>query len=178
MLYFQRMSVSRSEYQQINRDLISFFKRFAPASANPEDLAADTWLAAVRWFEGRCPLREFVFHVAKRRAGEVWRRRRRKPPVDSLTDEEEGEHTYEEDAVAEGPGPETCLTLAAGKEAVAHALEAVNDAYRDAVRLWLEGCDNFQIAAALGIHYNTARSRLSRGRSQLDAVLKELVAVE
>jgi RNA polymerase sigma factor (sigma-70 family) len=174
MLYFREEGVEKSEYLEINRDLISFFRHVAPSSADPADLAASTWLGVVRYFEGRCPLREFVFLVAKRQAGEARRRHRRKPPAAPLASGEDVGVNYGRLAVAEGPGPETCLTLAAGHEAVERALEVVGDAYRDAVRLWLEGCDNFQIAAELDIHYNTARSRLSRGRGQLDAALKEV----
>jgi RNA polymerase sigma factor (sigma-70 family) len=172
MLYFRKEGVGKSEYLEINRDLISFFRHFAPSS-DPTDLAANTWFAAVRYFEGRCSLREFVFLVAKRQAGEAWRRHRRKPPAEPLESEEDIGVDDGGLAVAERPGPETCLTLAAGHEAVERALEVVGDAYREAVRLWLEGCDNFQIAAELDIHYNTARSRLSRGRAQFLVALKE-----
>jgi RNA polymerase sigma factor (sigma-70 family) len=172
MLYFREKGVSKSEFMEINRDLVSFFRRFAPPSAEPTDLAANTWLAAVRYFEGRCPLREFVFRVAKRQAGEMWRRDRRRPPAAPLAKDEDGEIDPGYLGIAKGPGPETCLTLAAGREAVARALEAVGDAYREAVRLWLDGRDNFQIAAALDIPYNTARSRLSRGRAQILAALQ------
>lgn len=174
MSYFREVELSKDDYLVINQDLASFFRRFASPSASPTDLVADTWLVAVRTFEGKCSLREFLFLVAKRQAADTWRRRRRRPPVTSL-DAEAGNTRH---LAAEGPGPETCLTLAAGKQAMAGGLEMVGEAYRDVVRLWLAGCDNFQIAAELGISYNTARSRLSRGQAQLTAALKAVLEVE
>jgi len=55
------------------------------------------------------------------------------------------------------------------------ALEKIAEPYREALRLSLEGRSNLQIAAELGIPYNTVRSRLSRGRARvIDALRDEL----
>jgi len=157
-------SVDTGEWSQVNRALNRYFRRKLPEHDH-EDLTGDVWLAAARKYRGKGSLHCFVFAVARLLTYTVLHRRKRPTLVESRTDE----------AVAPGPGPESILTLLAEHEALTRALEKIAEPYRDALRLSLDGRSNLQIAAELGIRYNTVRSRLSRGRARvIDALRDEL----
>ena len=47
------------------------------------------------------------------------------------------------------------------------AIASLHDHYRVVVDLHLRGANNFEIAKALDLEYNTVRSRLSRGLSSV-----------
>jgi DNA-directed RNA polymerase specialized sigma24 family protein len=53
------------------------------------------------------------------------------------------------------------------RASIDEAVPLVSPIYRAALRMWLEGRDAMQIAERLGVPYNTARSRIVRGRRQL-----------
>ncbi|PRP96055.1 sigma-70 family RNA polymerase sigma factor [Enhygromyxa salina] len=160
----RQLCVGPAEFAALNRQLVAFFRRRGPVTCDPSDLAADTWIAVVRWYRGECSLRHFAFVVARGMVSAAWRKRR--IITTSASDEELGDS-----ATAEGPSLDSLLMLAAQHEAMERALEDVTDPYRDALVLWLEGLDNYQIAAELDIAYNTVRSRMSRGKAQLLAAI-------
>ena len=164
MSYSMNLKVSASEFETLNRQLMSYFRRRVP-QRSAQDLAADTWLSITRWYQGKCSLRTYAFIVASKQV--IHARHGRELLTTPLTSTDE--------PAAEGPGPYSVLRLLVNHAAIERALEQLDDdIYRDVVRRWLDGCDNVQIAAELGIPYNTVRSRLGRGRAQvLSAVRAE-----
>ena len=127
----------------------------------------ETWLSAGRYYAGRASLRHYLFRVAPCILGDHIRKRRRQLPQVS----------FEQDANAgdlpdDRSGLETLLSRLAGLEIVHAVIPQIAEAHREAVRLSLEGLDTAQIAEAIGVCPNTARSRLSRGRRQLRALVE------
>lgn len=157
-------SVGRAEYDNLNRQLIFYFSHRCPPGDRPSDLAGDTWVAIVKQFKGECSLRHFAFSVARRLVCNEWRKSR-------LTT-----IPYDDEVLwlSPGPGPDSLIMLAARQEAMGRALEHVTNVYRDVLELWLVGWDDVQIAAELDIPYNTVRSRLCRGKAQVNAALVDL----
>jgi RNA polymerase sigma factor (sigma-70 family) len=191
MTHSWTLKVSTIEFARLNRELMNYFRRRV-AYSSPRDLAADTWLSIVRWYRGRCSLRAFAFLVASKQIIHARRRRdRRRDRHEPLStpgiglDERVGDWAYTDDwgdpltIADEGPGPYSMLRLLANHAAIERALEQVgDDGYREVVRRWLDGSDNVQIAAELGIPYNTVRSRLGRGRAQVLAALRAEFGLE
>lgn len=159
----RKRSVEPGEYVALNRQLVAFFRRRCRSRADPRDLAADTWVGVVRWYEGKCSLRTFAFRVAGAVLCDHWRKRR---IVTVPLFERDDIEVPDDDA-----NLDRLLMLAAGHDAMARALEHVTDHYRDVLVLQLDGRDNHQIAAELGIAYHTVRSRINRGKAQLLAAL-------
>jgi DNA-directed RNA polymerase specialized sigma24 family protein len=68
---------------------------------------------------------------------------------------------------ASGMGLDSLLSMSARREVLQAALAELPEMFREVVRMWLDGHDNLQIAATLGVNYNTVRSRLVRGKALL-----------
>jgi DNA-directed RNA polymerase specialized sigma24 family protein len=148
-----KLKVSKREFTRINRALTGYFRRTVP-HASADDLAADTWVRITRWYRGRCSLWKFAFIVAPKVAVDA--RRKREVMTTPIVNGKE--------PAATGPGPHSVLLRFIDHAAIERALEQVDDIFIDVLRLWLAGRDNVQIAAELGMKYNTVRSQLRRGQ--------------
>jgi RNA polymerase sigma-70 factor (ECF subfamily) len=123
-----------------------------------ESLVGITLIEAGARFEGRSTLQHFVFAIAKRKVAEVVRTRvRRRARA----------FTRGDLSLDAGTGVETLLDRLRHSALLDAALAQVPELHREVVRLWLAGWDNLQIAAELGLNYNTTRSRLRRGKKVL-----------
>lgn len=160
-----RLSDSESlELANLRTELIRFFKH----RTSPEDidnLTTDTIIAAGTCFEHRSSLRHFVFSIARNKLTDWYRRRTRRggAEVVRLDEDEVALEAFTEP----GLGLESLLSIPARHAVLQQALAQVPDDYRVVVELWLAGQDSVQIAATLGINYNTTRSRLVRGKRVL-----------
>ena len=164
--------VSRAEFEKINRDLISYFRHRVPMRC-ARDLAADTWVSVFRWYRGLCSLRRFAFIVARKKVADVYRELEREREIMTipLADADE--------PATDDPGPHSVLNLLANHAAIERALQQVDDeVFRKVVGLWLAGRDPVEIAADLGVPYNTVRSQLHRGRAQVIDALRAEFGVE
>jgi len=134
-----------------------------PAAA--EDLVQDTYLKAVRFsptFREGSNLKAWLFTILHN----TFRNDRRgasRQPVDVDSD-------VIESLPLEAPGddPERLLLRSTMDADLQRALEALPEAYREAV--WLrdvEDCSYQEIAGILGVPAGTVMSRISRGRKQL-----------
>lgn len=129
------------------------------------DLISATFLACV---ESSTPIenvRAFVFTVARRRLADHLRQRARTPSLDlarsSLADL--------------GTGVATEVARKQRAELLRQALERIPLDDQIALELaYFEGLSTHELAAVLEINENTVRSRLSRARDKLRAVLAEL----
>ena len=129
-----------------------------------ENLVDDTTLAAGAGFERRSSLHHYVFSIAKRKVAEHWRRHERRAGRGELVPVGPSTLLRIPDST---PGLESLIVLPERHAHLQAALAEVPGSFREVVELWLAGHDNVQIAAALSINYNTARSRLVRGKAAL-----------
>jgi RNA polymerase sigma-70 factor (ECF subfamily) len=143
--------------------------RLTRSPADAEDLVQDTFVKALRFSDRFAPdsnLKAWLYTILLN----TWRNRRRdaaRSPVDV-------DSPRVEEAAAGAGGlaaletPEEILTRATLREDLQSALDALPDAYREAV--WLRDVEEFtyaEIAGMLDIPIGTVMSRISRGRRQL-----------
>jgi RNA polymerase sigma-70 factor (ECF subfamily) len=140
--------------------------RLTRRPADAEDLVQDTYLKAFRaahQFERGTNLKAWLFTILHN----TFLNRRRdqsRDPVDVNSE------TVEQaaDAAAEEHTPEQLLTRATLDRDIQAALDALPEAFRQAV--WLRDVEEFsyaEIAAMLGVPIGTVMSRISRGRRML-----------
>jgi RNA polymerase sigma-70 factor (ECF subfamily) len=149
----------------MSRVLRGYFAR-RTKQRDVESLVGITLIEAGARFEGRSTLEQFVFAIARRKVAEVVRTRVRRRARAFVR----GDRSLDA-----GTGIETLLDHLRRSALLDAALDQVPELHREVVRLWLAGCDNLQIAAELGLSYNTARSRLSRGRAVLLAIYRPAI---
>ena len=145
--------------------------RLTHAPADAEDLVQETFLKAFRaadQFEPGTNLRAWLFTILHNTARNRARDRARdQVAVDSDTVEQaaEGGSPYGVFGQGRGETPESLLLKDALTPDVQAAMDALPDAFRQAV--WLRDVEEFsyaEIADMLGIPPGTVMSRISRGR--------------
>jgi RNA polymerase sigma-70 factor (ECF subfamily) len=157
-----RVTTSTVTFVRLHEELLKYYRARVDQTADAEDMLSETWLAAGRLFEKRSSLRTYVYAIARRLVSQYWRSRARKLPLTDGADEHPTDMCQQDD----------WLIDCRNRHAIVRALENVPEIYRDALCLWLDGRNNFEIATRLGIEYHTARSRIARGKATLIAVLK------
>lgn len=117
----------------------------------------------VERFRMESTFRHYAFAIARRIMAELQRKLDRR-----IDTEEPG---------SEPPASQTTPTQRVFRvefrERLLAALDELGEHYRVVVEHHLRGADNFEIAEALDLEYNTVRSRLSRGLAMLKALLRE-----
>lgn len=155
-------------------ETLSSFYRRRLSSDDAEDLTQLTLMETVgriERFRNEAKFRHYVFCVAKRIMAERRRQISRRIVTESTPS-------------TEPPAPESTLServvRAEQLERVREALEGLDDHYREVLLLHLRGATNHEIAAELGIRYNTVRSRLSRAlasvRQELAPISEEILS--
>ncbi|HWD54352.1 MAG TPA: sigma-70 family RNA polymerase sigma factor [Acidimicrobiales bacterium] len=140
-------------YRDLNPRLLRYFSAQAPTIA--EDLASETWLAAVgrlSTFRGEeAALRAWLFTIGRRRLVQHWRESGRRPtrPVDPAT---LGNTVAPEDTEAEALA---ATSAQAAARAIAQALTP--DQAEVVLLRVLAGLDVAQVAAVLGKRPGTVR---------------------
>ena len=134
-------------------------RAYVAQRADQDDLLQDIWLAlwqALPRFRGDCTLRTFVYRVAHNRAL-TFRARQQRPDTESLTDE-----------VAD-PAPDPAAAATRGDLSVrlATAVRQLEEPYREAVALHLEGLSAMEIALIQGTTPGNVAVRLTRAREAL-----------
>lgn len=144
--------------------------RLTRVPADAEDLVQETYLKAFRAadsFEPGTNLRAWLFTILHNTA----RNRVRDRAREALTvDTETAERAADEPSPARPAAetPETLLLRDTLTPELQHAVDALPDAFREAV--WLRDVEEFsyaEISAMLGIPPGTVMSRISRGRRML-----------
>lgn len=140
--------------------------RLTRRAADAEDLVQDTYLKAFRastQFQRGTNLKAWLFTILHNTFRNI-KRHDGRSPVDVNSD------TVEQaaDLRAEQHTPEQLLTRATLDTDLQHALDALPDAFRQAV--WLRDVEEFsyaEIASMLDVPIGTVMSRISRGRRML-----------
>ena len=142
--------------------------RLTRVPADAEDLVQDTYLKAFRAadsFEPGTNLRAWLFTILHNSARNRFRDRAR----DAVTiDSETVDRAADSPATGGGETPETLLLRDTLTPEVQAAIDALPDAFREAV--WLRDVEEFsyaEIADMLNIPAGTVMSRISRGRRML-----------
>ena len=134
-----------------------------------DDLLQDIWLAlwqSLPRFRGECSLRTFVYRVAHNRALTFRSRHRR--PLEPLSN-----------AVADpAPDPAAHATRQDLSERLASAVRRLDEPYREAVALHLEGLSAAEIASVQGTTAGNVAVRLTRARDALRRHLNPTVVEE
>jgi RNA polymerase sigma-70 factor, ECF subfamily len=135
--------------------------------ADAEDLVQDTFVKALRFsdrFKPGTNLKAWLYTILLN----TWRNRRR----DATREPVDVDSARVEEAQNSGPAaldtPEQILMRASLREDLQAALDALPEAFREAV--WLRDVEEFsyaEIAEMLGIPIGTVMSRISRGRRLL-----------
>jgi RNA polymerase sigma-70 factor (ECF subfamily) len=144
------------------RSLFGAAYRMTGNAHDAEDLVQETFLRAHRAFDRYEPgsnARGWLHTILQRVRTDMFRRTRRRPETVEL--------------LGEGPAtPPPQDALASGREDLERALQALPDAFREAVVLRdVQELSYAEIAAALGIPVGTVMSRIHRGRALLREAL-------
>ena len=127
-----------------------------PTAEDVEDVLSDTMIATVQSignFDGNVAISTFIYSIAKRKVADFWRKRKK---------------VYELPETVSTSGPTSM-----GIE-LQEALDELPDTSRQALILrYYVGMGVNEVAEVLGKSYKATESLLSRGRSRLQAVLKD-----
>lgn len=146
--------------------LFGYLLGLAPDRETAEEILQDTLVAVWRSagsYEGRSPLRTWLFGVARGQAHNTLRRRRF-----SLADPSELEHLASEE-----PEPEALALARLTRAELEAGIHRLTPEHRQVVVLVLvEGLSYKEVARELGVPMGTVRSRLSNARRALKGMLR------
>ncbi len=143
-------------------ELLRYFRNRVPAHVDPRDLVAEVWVAMAD-YRGEASHRTYAFRVARLRLADFYRYRKDIEPLPTTGSTADPQ-----------PGPSTWFEWLRDHSSLQRTVDKLPPPFRDVARLYLQGADNFEIAEQLGLHYNTARSRLSRALAKIRAELSKL----
>jgi RNA polymerase sigma-70 factor, ECF subfamily len=168
-----KLTTRTTVLQRLRNELLRYFRKRVSQTPDAEDLLSQVWLAAGRMFQRRSSVRYYMFSIARRLVADHWSRLSC-PGLRCA-----GENLAELDEfLDESTDLEGELASRDDFEALEDALATIPRDYRVVVDLCLRGYSNFEIAAQLGIHYHTVRSRLSRGKAHLLKALRRAPSAE
>ncbi len=144
-------------------------RRIAGSSRDADDATQEAMISIVRGlprFDGRSAVSTWIYRVATNAALDELRRRKRRPMLHAVRDEEQ------EPPDAADPLGQRRVEGIADRMALEQALDELGEEFRVAVVLRdVADLDYAEIAEALGVPVGTVKSRIARGRSQLVAIL-------
>lgn len=148
--------------------------------ADAEDAVQDAWLSACKHidqFEGRARLSTWLTTIVVHAAGSQLRRKARRFMVSLDQKFDDGETNFVEQLIQDGPGPEEIYKDRELSGILHSCLKKLSPMLREAVQLIdLDGQSIRYAASTLKIPVPTLKSRLSRGRSRLGKVLRQMLS--
>jgi RNA polymerase sigma-70 factor (ECF subfamily) len=143
--------------------------RLTGRPADAEDALQDTFLNAYRAlprFDARSKVSTWLYRIASNASLDLIAKRR-------------GAASLDVEGTPEPAAPHDPYVRDASRRAIALALAALPDEFREAVVLSdLAGLGATEIAELLGVPAGTVKSRVYRGRAQLAAMLREPTATD
>lgn len=162
-------------------DIYSLLFRLTDNAEEAGDLTQETFFSAFRSigkFRGESGLKTWLYRIAvnhSRNRFRWWKRRSRDKTISLDVSLEDGERSLHESIPGSSIDPETALLSAEREKALYAALGELPAKYREVVILRdIEGMKYEEIATAVGLNIGTVKSRIARGRYELQKRLKDI----
>jgi RNA polymerase sigma-70 factor (ECF subfamily) len=161
--------------QRYKNPLTNFVFRFLGEYEACNDVVQETMIKVYRYKDSYSSVAKFstwIYTIAGNLARTEYRRRRRRN-IFSINDYGEEHKTYE--LPDETQRPDVITDSGIKDEIIQKALLKVKEAYREAVILRdVQGMSYEEISEILGVNEGTVKSRINRGRAQLQELLKSI----
>jgi len=161
--------------QRYKNPLTNYVFRFLGDYEACADVVQETMIKVYRYKDTYSSVAKFstwVYTIAGNLARTEYRRQRRRN-IFSISDYGEDHKTY--DLPDESYRPDVITDSGIKDEVIQKALLKVKDAYREAVVLRdIQGLSYEEIAEILEVNEGTVKSRINRGRTQLQELLKDI----
>ncbi len=161
--------------QRYKNPLTNYVFRFLGDYEACADVVQETMIKVYRYKDTYSSVAKFstwVYTIAGNLARTEYRRQRRRN-IFSISDYGEEHKTY--DLPDESYRPDVATDSGIKDEIIQNALLKVKEAYREAVVLRdVQGLSYEEIAEILGVNEGTVKSRINRGRAQLQELLKDI----
>jgi RNA polymerase sigma-70 factor (ECF subfamily) len=161
--------------QRYKNPLTNYVFRFLGDYEACADVVQETMIKVYRYKDTYSSVAKFstwVYTIAGNLARTEYRRQRRRN-IFSISDYGEEHKTY--DLPDESYRPDVTTDSGIKDEIIQNALLKVKEAYREAVVLRdVQGLSYEEIAEILGVNEGTVKSRINRGRAQLQELLKDI----
>ena len=161
--------------QRYKNPLTNFVFRFLGDYAACSDVVQETMIKVFRYKDSYSSVAKFstwVYTIAGNLARTEYRRQRRRN-IFSISDFGEEHKTY--DLPDENYRPDVIADSGIKDEIIQKALLKVKESYREAVILRdIQGMSYEEISEILGVNEGTVKSRINRGRAQLQELLKDI----
>lgn len=161
--------------QRYKNPLTNYVFRFLGDYEACSDVVQETMIKVYRYKDTYSSVAKFstwIYTIAGNLARTEYRRRRRRQFF-SISDY--GEEHKPFDLPDEVYRPDVMTDSGIKEEIIQNALTKVKDVYREAVILRdIEGMSYEEIAEILGVNEGTVKSRINRGRAQLQELLKDI----
>ena len=161
--------------QRYKNPLTNYVFRFLGDYEACADVVQETMIKVYRYKDTYSSVAKFstwVYTIAGNLARTEYRRQRRRN-IFSISDYGEEHKPY--DLPDESYRPDVATDSGIKDEIIQNALLKVKEAYREAVVLRdVQGLSYEEIAEILGVNEGTVKSRINRGRAQLQELLKDI----
>jgi RNA polymerase sigma-70 factor (ECF subfamily) len=161
--------------QKYKNPLTNFVYRFLGDYEACVDVVQETMIKVYRYKDTYNSVAKFstwIYTIAGNLARTEYRRQRRRQFF-SINDYGDEHKSY--DIADETYRPDVMTDSGIKDEIIQKALLKVKDAYRDAVILRdIQGLSYEEIAEILGVNEGTVKSRINRGRAELQILLKDI----
>lgn len=159
--------------QRYKNPLTNFVFRFLGDYESCNDIVQETMIKVYRYKDSYSTVAKFstwVYTIAGNLARTEYRRQRRRN-IFSISDYGEDHSTF--DLPDESYRPDIITDSGIKDEIIQKALMKVKETYREAVILRdIQGMSYEEISEILGVNEGTVKSRINRGRAQLQELLK------
>lgn len=161
--------------ERFKNPLMNFVYRFLGDYESCTDVVQETFIKVFRYKDSYSSMAKFntwIYTIAGNLARSEYRRRRRRNFF-SINDYGEEHQTY--DLPDNSYRPDDATDSGIKDEIIQKALLKVKDVYREAVILRdIQELSYEEISEILGIEVGTVKSRINRGRAQLQKLLKHI----
>ena len=161
--------------QRYKNPLTNFVFRFLGDYESCNDVVQETMIKVYRYKDTYSSVAKFstwVYTIAGNLAKSEYRRQRRRN-LFSINDYGEEHSTF--DLPDESYRPDVVTDSGIKDEIIQKALMKVKETYREAVILRdIQGMSYEEISEILGVNEGTVKSRINRGRAQLQELLKDI----
>ena len=161
--------------QRYKNPLTNFVFRFLGDYESCNDVVQETMIKVYRYKDTYSSVAKFstwIYTIAGNLAKTEYRRQRRRN-IFSISDYGEDNKPYE--LPDETYRPDVATDSGIKDEIIQKALMNIKETYREAVILRdIQGLSYEEIAEILGVNEGTVKSRINRGRAQLQELLKDI----